>query len=112
MGASDVPELFGKCDVVAECFDTPTAKAELARAMRRTLPATPLVTVSGIAGFGPASEIRCRRVFGNQFLIGDTATAAQPGRGLLAPRVTVAAGYQANVVLRVLLGAVGSTEGE
>lgn len=109
---ADVARLFASCDVVAECFDTPAAKAELSAAMRRELPAIPLVAVSGIAGYGPASSIRSRRVFGNHFLIGDGTTAAEPGRGLLAPKVTVAAGHQANVVLRLLLGAVAPGEGE
>jgi sulfur carrier protein ThiS adenylyltransferase len=105
------PTIFGGCDVVAECFDHPAAKAELAAAMRRSLPGTPLVTVSGIAGYGPADAIRSRRVLGNFFLIGDGATAAEPGRGLLAPKVAVAAGHQANVILRLLLGAIGEGEG-
>lgn len=104
--AEDVPALFAGADVVAECFDDPAAKAELLAAMRRHLPATPLVAVSGIAGHGPASTIRPRRVMRNAFLVGDGETAAQPGRGLLAPRVTVAAGHQASVVLRLLLGEI------
>lgn len=108
----DVPDLFGSCDIVAECFDSPAAKAELAMAMRRFLPQTPLVAVSGIAGHGPASDIVSRRVFGNHFLIGDRVSAAQPKRGLLAPRVSVAAGVQANVVIRWLLGAIAQHEGE
>lgn len=103
---ADVPRLFATADVVAECFDDPAAKAELAMAMRRHLPRTPLVAVSGIAGHGPASAIRPRRVLGRSFLVGDGETAAQPGRGLLAPRVTVAAGHQASVVLRLLLGEI------
>jgi sulfur carrier protein ThiS adenylyltransferase len=109
---ADVPCLFPTCHVVAECFDQPAAKAELSAAMRRFLPAVPLVAVSGIAGYGPASAIASRRVFGNHFLIGDGVTAAEPGRGLLAPKVTVAAGYQANVVLRLLLGVIAAQEGE
>lgn len=108
----DVPRLFGECSVVAECFDDPAAKAELSAAMRRALPHVPLVVVSGIAGYGPASAITCRRVFGNHFLVGDGVTAAEPGRGLLAPKVTVAAGYQANVILRLLLGAISNHEGD
>lgn len=109
---SEVVSVFGECSVVAECFDDPAAKAELSAAMRRMLPKVPLVAVSGIAGYGPASAISSRRTLGNQFLIGDRVTAAQPGRGLLAPRVTVAAGHQANLVLRLLLGAIAENEGE
>jgi sulfur carrier protein ThiS adenylyltransferase len=111
LAEADVPRLLGTCNVVAECFDNPAAKAELTIAMKRSLPEIPLVAVSGIAGLGPASAISSRRVLGNHFLIGDGHTAAEPGRGLLAPRVTVAAGHQANVVLRLLLGAIGINEG-
>jgi sulfur carrier protein ThiS adenylyltransferase len=111
LATANVPGLFAGCDVVAECFDNPVAKAELSFAMRRHLPAVPLVAVSGIAGHGPAGDIVSRRVLGNQFLVGDRVSAAQPGRGLLAPRVTVAAGHQANIVLRLLLGAISEHEG-
>jgi sulfur carrier protein ThiS adenylyltransferase len=38
------------------------------------------------------------------FIIGDQKTAAQPGVGLMAPRVGIAAHHQANTVLRILLG--------
>jgi len=102
----NIPAIFAGCDVVAECFDNPTAKREMAVAVRTKMSETPLVTVSGIAGFGPANAIKTRRVLGNVFLVGDTESAAQPGRGLLAPRVAVAAGHQANVVLRLLLGEI------
>lgn len=109
---NDVPQLFAGCNVVAECFDNPASKAELMIAMKRWLPEVPLVAVSGIAGYGPASAISSRRVLGNHFLVGDGITAAEPGRGLLAPKVTIAAGHQANIVLRLLLGAIGSDQGE
>jgi sulfur carrier protein ThiS adenylyltransferase len=36
--------------------------------------------------------------------VGDLASAAEPGRGLMAPRVGVAAHVQANLVVRLLLG--------
>ena len=104
-------QLFEKCNVVAECFDHPAAKAELSMSMRRLLPEIPLVAASGIAGYGPASAIRCRRVLGNHFLIGDGISAVEQG-GLFAPRVAIAAGCQANVVLRLLLGAIAENEGE
>jgi sulfur carrier protein ThiS adenylyltransferase len=111
LGPADVARVFAGCDVVAECFDNPAAKADLAVAMRQHLPGVPLVAVSGIAGYGPATDIVSRRVLGNHFLVGDGVSAAQPGQGLLAPRVTVAAGHQANIVLRLLLGAISPPQG-
>jgi len=109
--ARNIPETFAGCHVIAECFDDPTMKRDLTVAVRRGLPTIPLVTVSGIAGYGPADSIRVRRIFRNVWLVGDTETAAAPGRGLLAPRVAVAAGQQANVVLRLLLGEEGEGSG-
>ena len=100
----NIAVVFGGCDVVAECFDDPLSKREMTVAMRTGLPATPLVTVSGIAGHGPAGRLGVRRVFKNIYLVGDRETAAGPGRGLLAPRVAVAAGHQANLILRLMLG--------
>jgi len=108
---TDVPRVFAGCHVVAECFDDPAAKADLAAAMSSHLPAVPLVAASCVAGYGPASDIVSRRVLGNHFLVGDGVSAAQPGQGLLAPRVTVAAGHQANIILRLLLGAIAPHEG-
>jgi len=37
-------------------------------------------------------------------MVGDLVTAAEPGTGLMAPRVGVAAHHQANAVLRLILG--------
>jgi sulfur carrier protein ThiS adenylyltransferase len=110
--AADAAKYFSGCDVVAECFDDPAAKAGLISAMRRFLPAVPVVAVSGIAGFGPASEITCRRIFDNYFLVGDGVSAAAPGQGLLAPRVTVAGGIQSSVIVRLLLGALTHSQGD
>jgi len=108
---ADVFRVFAGCDVVVECFDNPAAKADLALAMRKHLPTVPLVAASGLAGYGPATAIVSRRVLGNHFLVGDGVSAARPGLGLLAPRVAVAAGHQANIVLRLLLGAISPHEG-
>lgn len=100
----NMPEVFAGCDVVAECFDDPAMKRDIAIAVGRGLPKTPLVAVSGLAGFAPSNGIVTRKSFGRMVLVGDGDSAAQPGRGLLAPRVAIAAGHQANAILRLLLG--------
>jgi len=76
----------------------------LMRAFPKRRPEVPLVAASGLAGFGPANSVRVRRVTRNLYLVGDEESAAQPGTGLMAPRVGVAASHQANAVLRLLLG--------
>ncbi|HQL96264.1 MAG TPA: sulfur carrier protein ThiS adenylyltransferase ThiF, partial [Candidatus Hydrogenedentes bacterium] len=64
----------------------------------------PIVAASGLAGHGPANTIRTRRAAPHLYLVGDGTAAAEPGRGLMAPRVGVAAHHQANAVVRLLLG--------
>jgi sulfur carrier protein ThiS adenylyltransferase len=102
--ADTLVDVFRGCTVLAECFDDPVMKREMTVAVRRDLPGTPLVTVSGIAGHGPSQDIGVRRVLEDVYLVGDSVSAAGPGQGLLAPRVAVAAGHQANLILRLLLG--------
>lgn len=108
----NLPEIFAGCTVLAECFDDPEMKREMTLAVRRELPGTPLVTVSGIAGHGPSEEITIRKVLDNVYLVGDRVSGARPGQGLLAPRVAVAAGHQANLILRLLLGEDPCGDGE
>jgi len=108
----NLAEVFAGCTVLAECFDDAEMKREMTLAVRRDLPGTPLVTVSGVAGHGPSQDIGVRRVLEDVYLVGDNVSAAGPGQGLLAPRVAVAAGHQANLILRLLLGEDPCGDGE
>jgi sulfur carrier protein ThiS adenylyltransferase len=100
----NVPKVFGNVDVMVEAFDVAENKAMLVEAFRAARPDTPLVVATGLAGHEPSNTIKTRRIADNFFVVGDNDTAAQPGTGLMAPRVGVAAHHQANAVLRILLG--------
>ena len=102
--SGNAAEIFGSVDVLVEAFDRADQKAMLAETFTARFPDRPLVTGSGMAGYGPANSVATRRVFGNLYLCGDGTTAAAPGIGLMAPRVGIAAHHQANAVLRLLLG--------
>jgi sulfur carrier protein ThiS adenylyltransferase len=104
LDAGNVLDVFAGVDVMVEAFDSIAAKTMLLKAFRKHRPEVPLITVSGLAGFGPANRIRTRRVLTNLYLVGDEETGAAPGMGLMAPRVGIAASHQANAVLRLLLG--------
>ncbi len=101
---ANVLTTFAGVDVMVEAFDSPAAKTMLLRAFRKHRPEVPLITVSGLAGYGPANRIKTRRILKNLYLVGDEETGARPGMGLMAPRVGIAASHQANAVLRLLLG--------
>lgn len=102
--AENAPALFEKYDIVCEAFDNPNAKAELINAMLTEFPDKPLVSASGMAGFGSSNTIQTSKKFRNLYVCGDGETAAAVGNGLMAPRVTVCAAHQANMVLRLILG--------
>jgi len=95
---------FSSLDIMVEAFDDADQKALLISHFLREFSQIPLVAASGMAGFAPSNMIATRRVANNLYLCGDGVTAAQPGQGLMAPRVGIAAHHQANAVLRLLLG--------
>jgi len=97
-------QIFSGVDVMVEAFDAPDQKAILTAAHLQQSPDCPLVAASGMAGHEASNSIRTRKIRNNFYLVGDLETAAQPGRGLMAPRVGIAASHQANAVLRLLLG--------
>lgn len=100
----NLTQLFADVDVMVEAFDAADQKVMLINNFLRSFPSTPLVAASGMAGFEPSNSI-CTRKLGQQlYLCGDGSSAAEPGRGLMAPRVGIAAHHQANAVLRLLLG--------
>ena len=102
--AHNVPALFDGVQVLVEAFDRADAKAMLIDAALTGMKGVPVVSASGVAGFGPANTIVTRRLARDLYVVGDGISEARPGRGLMAPRVGVAASHQANAVLRLLLG--------
>jgi len=99
----NAPVIFADCDVVVECLDDASSKAELISSVLSNLPNSLVVAASGLAGHGPANEIVTRR-HERLYVCGDGKSGIAPGKGLMATRVMVCAGHQANQVVRLLLG--------
>jgi len=96
----NIPTLFAEADVLVEAFDRADQKAMLLQSFS----GKPIVAASGLAGYGSGETIGVRRMGKWIHIVGDLETGAEPGCGLMAPRVGIAAHMQANVVLRLLLG--------
>lgn len=96
--------LFGEYPIVCEAFDDPVSKAVLVNTLLEQCPQTKLVCGSGMAGYGSANTIQTVKKMNRLYVCGDGRTAAEVGRGLMAPRVTVCAAHQANMILRLILG--------
>jgi sulfur carrier protein ThiS adenylyltransferase len=101
---NNVDRIFKEVDVVVEAFDRAEEKAMLINVVSEKMPDKYIVAASGVAGYGDNNEIKTARFSSKIFIIGDQKTAAQPGVGLMAPRVGIAAHHQANTVLRIILG--------
>jgi len=94
-------------DVIVEAVDTAEAKAFIADVCTRHLPETPLVSVSGLAGYGEANNISTMQVTDTFYVVGDLESDIRQGHSLIASRVMVAAAHQAHQVVRLLLGVDG-----
>ena len=96
----NVRELFGDCDVVAECLDTARYKKILLEEL--LIMKKFIVAVSGLGGIGSSDEIKIHRVKSNLVMIGDLVSdiCRQPA---LSPRVNIAAAKQADIILEYVL---------
>jgi sulfur carrier protein ThiS adenylyltransferase len=104
LGPENSTEIFAKTPIIAEAFDRPAMKEMLIVAVSNRMPAHRIVAVSGLAGHGSNNTIQTERVTSQLYLIGDQVSGAEQGRGLMAPRVGIAAHHQANQILRLILG--------
>ena len=96
--------LLADSQIVCEAFDVPEDKALLVNAVLERFPDKYVVAAAGMAGLGPANEIRTRRITSHFYLCGDGTSQLTPGGGLLPSRVMLCAAHQAHAVLRILAG--------
>ncbi len=99
---ANIPEIFSSADVIAECFDTAEAKQMIVETVLSKMKA-PIVSVSGLAGYGNSNEIITRRISERLILIGDGHSASGGSDTLTAPRVALAAAHQANAILEIII---------
>lgn len=102
--ADNVAELFDGYDILCEAFDRPQAKAMLVNTVLEKLPHIKIVAASGMAGFASSNLIKTARPMQRLYVCGDRENGAKIGTGLMAPRVQICAGHQANMILRLLVG--------
>lgn len=99
----NVKELFSNYDIICEAFDKPDQKSMLVNTALEQLPHVRIVSASGMAGYESSNLIKTTRPMKNLYLCGDLENGARVGNGLMAPRVQICAGHQANMILRLLL---------
>lgn len=97
-------EFFTGETLVCEAFDNPEYKAMLVNYLLEQQPETIVVSGSGMAGVGSSNHICTRKKMKRLYVCGDGESDAYAGMGLLSPRVSICAGHQANMLLRLILG--------
>lgn len=100
----NLAELFTGEQLVCEAFDNPEYKAMLVNYLLEQQPETIVVSGSGMAGVGSSNQICTRQKMKRLYVCGDEESDAYAGMGLLSPRVSICAGHQANMLLRLILG--------
>lgn len=104
--ASNVATLFSDADIICEAFDVPENKAMLVNTVLEHLPDKWLVSGNGMAGYGKSNLIQTKAIMSKFYLCGDNISSneAQP---LMAPRVAICAGHEANMVAELIIEHLG-----
>ena len=105
VNADNVQELFREEDIVCEAFDQAKEKAMLVDAFFSGFKEEKiLLSGSGMAGYHSSNAIKTRQLNKRFYLCGDGVNGLESGQSLMAPRVSICAGHEANMVIRLLLG--------
>lgn len=97
----NICEIFKDCKIICEAFDNPKSKAMIAN-FAPNFKDKKLILASGMAGIYDSNLIKTQKFATNVYICGDLKNGAKIGDGLMAPRVAICAGHQANLVLRLL----------
>ncbi len=103
VGEENAAEIFGGYPIVCEAFDRADMKAMLINTLLCECPGTTIVSGSGMAGYLSSNTIKTRHVMSRLYICGDGVTDMRDVNGLMAPRVSICANHQANMVLRLIL---------
>lgn len=100
-------DLFSDWPILCEAFDRPDQKSMLISTVLVQCPHTTMVSGNGMAGYGCANGIRTEQRFERLYVCGDQSTDVGEGTGLMAPRVAICAGHEANKVIQLILQNAG-----
>ncbi len=94
---------FLDCDIIVEALDDAETKTNFIEDITKNLVDTPIVSCSGVSGYGHIDRIKTKKL-DKLYIIYDEDAKDSNKDILTAPRVTLLANWQANLVLEILLG--------
>lgn len=98
----NILDIIGNYDIVVEAFDNAEMKALAVNTILENLSDKYIVSCSGMAGLHSSNDIKTKKVMNRLFLCGDYHSDFEEEDCIMAPRVMMVAGHQANVVLRIV----------
>lgn len=102
LNGKNIKIIFSEVQIIVEAFDKVSEKAMLVKAFTlNSFMKKYLVTASGLAGYSAANTIKTKELSKNIFVCGDNKTDFLI-EGVMAPRVMIAAGHQANKVVEII----------
>lgn len=100
---TNIKEIFSGCNIVVEAFDKAEMKEMLIETVQTEMPGIPVIVGSGMAGWGKANDINCRKIDDTLYVCGDECSEVNDDLPPLAPRVGIVANMQANTVIEILM---------
>jgi len=99
----NIPVIFRDCDIIVEAFDKSEMKELILKTVTRSFPEKHLIMGIGMAGWGKNSILQ-QNQYDRLIICGDQQNEIAENLPPLAPRVSIVANMQANVVIELLLG--------
>jgi sulfur carrier protein ThiS adenylyltransferase len=95
--------LFSGCHVIVEALDMAATKEMFIETIQTLMPRTPLISGSGVAGWGRTEKLRFRKIDNSLYVCGDESEEVSPDNPVMAPRVGIVAHMQANTAIELLM---------
>lgn len=98
---TNVEAIFEKCHIIVEAFDQSKYKKMIVEQYMQSDKF--VVSASGIAGWANSDDIITHKIKENLYIVGDLSSEAGKDLPPCAPRVSIAAAKQANLILQHVL---------
>lgn len=102
--ADNASDILREDTLIAEAFDDAKAKAMLVNTILTQTKDKIVVSGSGLVGYRSSNLIETRRVMRRLYVCGDGVSDLADALPLMAPRVMICAGHQANMIVRLIMG--------
>lgn len=100
----NIVELLGKYSIVCEALDNPETKAILVNTLLQHSRKIKIVSGSGMGGYESSNLMKTSKKMNQLYVCGDEEAGLDKGYKMLAPRVNICAGHEANMIIRLLNG--------